>query len=248
MINPWFKFYGSEFLSDPKISALTASERSCWITLLCLASTSSTPGKIEFLTKEVLLKKSGIEYLPEYPDEWNNTIEVLKVFEKMNMITIDSNGAICVNNWKKRQESALTNAERQAKYRLNRKSNEKVTGVTTKVTLEKNRIEKNRKENTYSVADATPFSVEEEMQKLKESDRKDFKIIALYWSKKKFNFENKKQFESALKRELRAAKELTGYSGEQIARAIKYCQDNYEKVGWTLETINKRISDVVIKK
>lgn len=247
MINPWFKFYGSEFLSDPKISSLTASERSCWITLLCLASTSSTPGKIEFLTKEALLKRSGIEKSLDFPDEWNNTIDVLKVFEKMNMVTIDSNGAICINNWKKRQESALTNAERQAKYRLNRNSNEKVTRVTTKVTLEKNRIEKNRIENTSSVADATLFSFEEELSKLKESTRKDFKIIALYWTKKKFKFENKKQFDSALRRELRASKELTGYSGEQIARAIKYCQDNYEKVGWTLETINKRISDVVIK-
>lgn len=124
--------------------------------------------------------------------------------------------------------------------------NKRTTNGQQTDTFKNDKNVKNDKNNTL-VADATPFSFEEELKKLQDSNRKDFKIIALYWRKKGFVFENRKQFESSLKRELRPAKELTGYSGEQIARAIRYCQDNYEKIGWTLETINKRISDLVNK-
>lgn len=130
----------------------------------------------------------------------------------------------------------------------NIKSNNRVTTEEQQSNTFKNdKNVKNDKNNTL-VADATPFSFEDELGKLRTGDRKDLKIIALYWSKKGFVFENSKQLTSALKRELRPASQLTGYSGEQIARAIKYCQDNYEQVGWTLETVHKRITDIVNKK
>ena len=97
-----------------------------------------------------------------------------------------------------------------------------------------------------TVANAT-FSFEEELKRLKESRRYDFKVIALYWKKKGLVFENPKQFNSNLKRELRPAKALTGYTGEQVLRAINYCMDKYAEVGWTLETVGKRIADIVNK-
>ncbi len=34
----WFKFYGQDYLSDPKMLSLSSAERSCWITLLCYSS------------------------------------------------------------------------------------------------------------------------------------------------------------------------------------------------------------------
>ena len=142
-MNPWFKFYGSEFLNDPKIDSLSPQERCCWITLLCLAATSSEPGFVEFLTIEVLLKKSGIVYDPYHPEEWDRCLGILKKLEKMKMIETNDSGVIEVINWSKRQELSLTNAERQAKYRENKKSNEKVTCPVTKVTLEQNREDKN---------------------------------------------------------------------------------------------------------
>lgn len=86
------------------------------------------------------------------------------------------------------------------------------------------------------------FSFQEELEKLRESERKDHKIIALYWKTKGWTFENQKQLNAALKRELRPAKDLSGYNGEQIARAMKYCA-KYEV--WTLETVFKRINDVL---
>lgn len=99
------------------------------------------------------------------------------------------------------------------------------------------------------VATATPFFFEEEIQKLKDGIRKDYKIIALYWKMQGFVFENKEQFNENLGRELRPAKVLKGYTGEQISRAMSYCKNNYKETGWTLETCGKRIALIVnIKK
>lgn len=148
MINPWFKFYGSEYLSDPKIASLSPQERSCWITLLCLSSTSSVPGMIEYLTVEVLLNKSGISLDPYNPEEWDRCLSVLAKFERMNMISLLESGSVELLNWNKRQESAMSVTERVRKHRLKSKAIEgNVTDVTLRnknVTIEENRIEENR--------------------------------------------------------------------------------------------------------
>lgn len=140
--NYWFKLYGGEYLSDPKIASLNAEERSCWITLLCLASVSTTPGKVEFLTPEILLEKSGVTDVTNSNAKSLSMRSVLEKFQQMKMITIEKEGRIIrIQNWKKRQEKALTNAERQARHR-EKISNEKVTERVTKVTLDKSRIDK----------------------------------------------------------------------------------------------------------
>jgi phage replication O-like protein O len=90
------------------------------------------------------------------------------------------------------------------------------------------------------------FIFEQELEKLKNNERKDFKIIAHYWKAKDWKFENSLQFSRALRRELRAAKDLEGYSGEQIGRAITFCKKEYPDK-WTLETLFKRIQDLVNK-
>lgn len=91
-----------------------------------------------------------------------------------------------------------------------------------------------------------PFIFIEKLKSLKESSRHDFKVIALYWSRKGIMFDNQDQYNAGLKRELRAASLLKGYSGDQIAQAIEYCKKNYDT--WTLETAGKRIVDLVNKK
>lgn len=99
-----------------------------------------------------------------------------------------------------------------------------------------------------------PYSFIVELNKLKDGGydknnkpqhRKDLKVIALYWSVKGYVFENQKQFNSALVRELRPANLLTGYSGEQLVKAMEYCKKFDD---WSLYAVHKRISDVVNKK
>lgn len=153
MVNPWFKFYGGEYLSDPKIGALTPQERSCWITLLCMSNTSSIAGIIEYLTVEVLLEKSGIKFDPYSPKEWESCLSVLQKFENMKMITKNNNGTIEINNWMKRQETNMTDAERAKSYRDRKKERHaNVTHNVTNVTQEENRIEENREEKSIDTA------------------------------------------------------------------------------------------------
>ena len=137
--NKWFKFYGVEFLSDPKVVALSASERSCLITLFCLAS-SNDDESIRFITEDMLMSMSGISPMHE---EWDDTKGVLKKFESLDIILLSSvndnandngatlshdNGAklsiiqkdntmITLKNWRKRQGMILTPYERVKKYR-----------------------------------------------------------------------------------------------------------------------------------
>ena len=151
MANQWFKFYGAEYLSDPKMDRLTVQERSCWITLLCMAS--QTEGKIRYLSVEGLLNKSGIHFDPYDSSEWDKALGVLKTFEQYEMINIHKNGTIEIKNWEKRQEHNLTVAERVAKSRAKRKN---VTSDVTNVTLEENRIEENRVEKNKEDKDTKP--------------------------------------------------------------------------------------------
>ena len=179
MAAKWFKFYGGEYLSDPKIERLSPLERSCWLTILCMASMGNN-GTIEFLTVESLLNRSGIQFDPYQPEEWEKALSVLVKFKNMKMIDTNDEGHITVKNWEKRQEHNLTPAERMAKHRrkddngddngvslsndnggramtpyervkkhrqnkaLSENDNENVTTNVTKVTLDKNRIDKNR--------------------------------------------------------------------------------------------------------
>ena len=161
MINPWFKFYGSEYLSDPKIGSLSPQERSCWITLLCMAGTSSDPGIIEYLTVEVLLQKSGISFDPYRPEEWERCLGILKRLEKLKMIGLKEDGSIEVLNWCKRQETNLTAAERAKSYRDRMKTVTKSSHGNAR-SSPKNRIEENREEK--SVYSPTSEEVAKEME------------------------------------------------------------------------------------
>ena len=113
MANHWFKFYGGEYISDPKMLALSACERSCWVTLLCYASMDDFDGVIRYLSEEQLMVQAGVKYSDP---EWNRTKGVLDHLQELGMLQ-QRNGEIIVTNWSKRQEVFLTNAERQARYR-----------------------------------------------------------------------------------------------------------------------------------
>ena len=110
----WFKFYGQDYLSDPKMLSLSASERSCWITLLAYSSINDD-GVVQFLSEEHLMIQAGISQIHE---EWEQTKGILEKLEKLGMIRSDDE-MITVINWKSRQEVNLTGYERTKRYRQN---------------------------------------------------------------------------------------------------------------------------------
>ena len=136
----WFKFYGQDYISDPKMLSLTASERSCWITLLAYSSINDN-GKITFLSEEQLMTQAGISPMHE---EWEHTQGVIEKLKKLEMIDND-NGVITIKNWQKRQETNLTSYERVKRYRQKKRND------NAKITLDKNRIEENRIDNKIQI-------------------------------------------------------------------------------------------------
>lgn len=185
----WFKFYGQEYLSDPKIERLTPTERSCWITLLCIASL--TDGNIRFLTIESLLNKSGIQFDPYHPEEWEKALGVLVKFQNLDMITCKENGDIVVTNWEKRQETNLTGAERVRNFRERQKSTanqgetDGVTHDVTDVTLDKNRLDKNRVDKNSIDTDSAKPEKETygEMKKVKLTKEEYDKLVERFGEK-----------------------------------------------------------------
>lgn len=73
---------------------------------------------------------------------------------------------------------------------------------------------------------------------------KRMKIIALYWKFKGWQFQNELQYTKALRRELRASKELLGYNSQQITETMEFCEKEFEI--WTLESCGKRIEDIAL--
>ncbi len=127
MANQWFKLYGGEYLSDPKMKSLTACERSCWLTLLCYASVSSVEGEVMHLTEKQLMMDAGVDALK---GEWNETVGVLKKFEQFGMIKIGNVSQIVIAHWGERQAKAnLTGYERIKRHRERTKTKEQVESM-----------------------------------------------------------------------------------------------------------------------
>lgn len=108
----WFKFYGQDYLTDPKMISLSLAEKVYWLTILCLAS-NSDDGVIDHLTEDNLKMIAGVK--PNDP-EWSSHKSIFDTFVGLNLIRLNGS-SIEVVNFKKRQESNLTGAERTANYR-----------------------------------------------------------------------------------------------------------------------------------
>lgn len=82
------------------------------------------------------------------------------------------------------------------------------------------------------------FSLKTEIQKMEESERRDLNIIAFYLSARKPDIQSKAQLSVAIKRHIRAAKELSVFSDEQIQKALNVAEKEYGKI-FTIETLIK---------
>lgn len=89
------------------------------------------------------------------------------------------------------------------------------------------------------------FSYEEELNELKESEEKYKKIIALFFMRKGWKFENRMQYKTAYKRVKKSAEDLEGYNSEQLTKAFEYCEDNYGDFNWGLETCIKIMPKII---
>jgi hypothetical protein len=76
---------------------------------------------------------------------------------------------------------------------------------------------------------------------LKESSRKELRVLGRFFETKKLTFETKGQAQTALKRHIRAAKDVAEFSAKQIDWAMDKAIEEYPDK-WTLETLTKLLT------
>ena len=106
-----------------------------------------------------------------------------------------------------------------------------------------NKNEKNDKErNILSPKGDGEYSFLEQIKKMGVDKDKRMKIIAYYWIIKEFKFPTRQAYETALRRELKAAGSIVGYENEQIKKTMAWLKQNAD-FKWTLETVHKYIDE-----
>jgi len=138
MANQWFKFYGQDFQSDPKMLRLNPTQRLMWVYLLCQAS-QTEDGVIKNIDENML---KALSHLNPEREEWELADNVLEIFKNLKMIEVKGD-TILVINYRKHQERYLTDAEKQQRHRDKIKaSNDSHPDQGDEVTT--NRVEENR--------------------------------------------------------------------------------------------------------
>lgn len=164
----WFKFYGQEFLTDPKMMSLTAVEKSLWLTILCLAN-NTNDGVIKYIDETKIMFMTNVNALT---DEWDENKNFINHFEELGMVKRIDNG-ISVINFVTKQNKSLSAYERVKRYRERQKAKETNDNVVKRINdndrEDKRRIEKNRediekeiiKKKTHTLDEVGDLEIEE---------------------------------------------------------------------------------------
>lgn len=83
-------------------------------------------------------------------------------------------------------------------------------------------------------------SLKQAIQKLEENPRRDLNIIALFFEERNPDIQNADQYQIAVKRHLRAAKQLIPFTNQQILTGVKKAKEQTPE--WTLETVIKMLT------
>ena len=168
----------------------------------------------------------------------------LKVLQAKQFVTVFDDKVLVVTDWRENnylRNDRYTPSKYLAIYKdeLKRLSSGIPEGyqMDTQVRLGKVRLGKN------TIAENAPleeFSFKGGVQKLEESTRRDMNIIALYFDKKKPDLQSKEQFNAAIRRHLRPAKELISFTNEQILRGCEKAERQTPE--WVLETVLKMLT------
>ena len=152
----WFKFYGQDWLTDLKVMQMSMEDRLCYITLMCLASSSEENGVIRNCTEESIIMLSRI---PDWVTEDNNPFERAKGcfgrFIQKGMITNDNADNVTVVNFMKRQDTNLSNYERVKRYREKQRiarNKGLLNDNADNVINDNDRVDKNRIDNINTPA------------------------------------------------------------------------------------------------
>jgi hypothetical protein len=187
----WFKFYGQDWLTDLKIMRIIPEDRLCYITLLCLASSSDEQGIVRKCDEEAILQLTHLYNNPyETENEYTRAKGCLQRFKDLGMITVGDNGDVEIVNFEKRQGQSLTGYERVKRFRENHP--EKVdkenmlkrkarlipdgdnVGDNVEITSDKIREDKSRVDNIVEEKTPTPKEITINFFKMVEENGKSY--------------------------------------------------------------------------
>jgi hypothetical protein len=86
------------------------------------------------------------------------------------------------------------------------------------------------------------FNFKDILEEMFKDPKRHIRIIAQYWKFKGIMPENRDQYQTLLKREVRAARDLNGFSDEQIMAVMEYLETN-ETFKWNLTSVGKYIGE-----
>ena len=136
---PWLRLY-TEMLFDPKIRSLSAVEKWIWIGLLLLANRGKPRGTIHICENTPYDMPLLASMLDLYDEEQECLVPALEKMKRLDMISIDEQGVICITHFGDRQyvnmsAPPMSTRERVRRWRETkgqRKCNAKVTQGNTK--------------------------------------------------------------------------------------------------------------------
>lgn len=100
----------------------------------------------------------------------------------------------------------------------------------------------NKENKSSETSSEEDFSLEKELEKLKQSERKDLRLVGYYFWRKKLVIPTRAVFRKEMGRALAEAKTLKDYDSAKIKTTMDYADANFPL--WTLETIGKLITKV----
>lgn len=185
----------------------------------------------------------------------------LKLLITKRFVLPFESGIIVVKHWK------INNLIRKDFYKPTLYSEDKSTlylkgnGAYTLDSSQGKKLLTIRKQNVHlgkdSIGKVTPllkaskttstFSFEKEVEKLKSSESRTFKIMAWYIKLRKVHCTSEKEWKKERGRLSASASELVGYNQSELERVVAWIEEQKWDT-WTLETVAKKAKLVIPKK
>ncbi|MEO0304704.1 MAG: hypothetical protein ABIM64_05530 [candidate division WOR-3 bacterium] len=246
MEKSWIKLY-RKLLDDP----IFANEKGLKIWIWCLLKAAHKKKEILVGRQKIMINKGEFIFGSIAAKEelkmpiatiwfWLNFLERNENVEtkRTNKFSI-----IKIKNWEKYQEveNRWKTDGKQMETNKNVKNinNNNINNINNNINNNNNKLLKLLPSTSET---SSQWDFEKKLREMESSKRRDIRIISLYWRFKGFVFDNQEKFCRAIKRELRPAGNLIGYSDEEIIRTMEWLHDN-TSIKFTLETVHKFIDE-----
>jgi hypothetical protein len=132
-------------------------------------------------------------------------------------------------------------ARQSAFLRWNKPNKDNANALRTQ--SEGNAIKERKGKERKDIHTPSDFVSCEYIGHLRRDNRRDLRIIGLYFEEAKMEFPSKEAADKELKRWLKTAKTLKDYSDEKILKAFKVAKQKHKEL-WKLSTVEKEIPSV----